>query len=175
MADQKDVKKTDSSIDEDGQYNSSTYDVFILSLTLISLVTIVIFYVPGIPDDAKEIAFFVDTLISIVFMFDFFRTLIRAPDKLGYIKWGWMDFLGSLPALPAFRLFRLWRLVRIARILRRTRIRDLWRAFTERRAESTLLITVLVGIIILGFASAMVVIYEKPAPDGNITSTQDAI
>ncbi len=175
MADQKDVKKTDSSIEADRQNGTSSYDAFILALTLIALVTLVIFYAPGIPRDAKQIALFVDTLISIVFMFDFFRTLIGAPDKLGYLKWGWIDFLGSLPVWPFFRTFRLWRLIRIVRVLRRTRIRDLWRTFTERRAESTLLIVVLAGILILGFASATIVVYEKPAPGGNITSAQDAI
>ena len=64
MADQNDVKKTNISIDEHRQRNGSSYDVFILALTLISLATIVIFYVPGIPDEAKGIAFMVNTTMN---------------------------------------------------------------------------------------------------------------
>ena len=174
MAVQNDLSTANISNDEPTRLGSS-YDIFILALTLISLGTLVILVVPGINEEAREVAFFMDTLICLVFLFDFFLTLIRASDKLAYLKWGWMDFLGSLPALPAFRLFRLWRFVRVVRILRRARIRDLWRTFRQRRAESTLLITILLVILVLGFTSAMILMFEGPAPQANITTTKDAI
>lgn len=174
MAVQNDLTTANMSNDEPTRLSSS-YDIFILALTLISLGTLVILVVPGINEEAREVAFFLDTLICLVFLFDFFLTLIRAPDKLAYLKWGWMDFLGSLPALPAFRLFRLWRFVRVVRILRRARIRDLWRTFRERRAESTLLITIFLVILVLGFTSFVILIFEAPAPQANITTATDAI
>jgi voltage-gated potassium channel len=174
MSEQHDTKSTITSRDE-YEWSNSSYDLFILTVTLISLATMVIFYLPGIGAETKRVAFFIDTLISVVLMFDFFRSLIRAPDKLAYLKWGWLDFLGSLPALPAFRLFRVWRLVRAVRILRRMSIRQLWHTFTKQRAESTLMITVLLVILVLGFASFTIVFFEASAREANITTAADAI
>jgi voltage-gated potassium channel len=174
MSEQHDTQGTNTYSDEQ-ERSSSSYDLFILTVTLISLAIMVIFYLPGIGAETKRVAFFLDTLICVILMFDFFRSLIRAPDKLAYLKWGWLDFLGSLPALPAFRLFRLWRLVRLVRILRRMSIRQLWRTFTGRRAESTLMITVLLVILVLGFASFTIVFFEAPAREANITTAADAI
>jgi voltage-gated potassium channel len=155
MSEQHDTQGTNTYSDEQ-ERSSSSYDLFILTVTLISLAIMVIFYLPGIGAETKRVAFF-------------------APDKLAYLKWGWLDFLGSLPALPAFRLFRLWRLVRLVRILRRMSIRQLWRTFTRRRAESTLMITVLLVILVLGFASFTIVFFEAPAREANITTAADAI
>jgi voltage-gated potassium channel len=174
MSEQHDTRGTTTSKDDYDRSNSS-YDLFILAVTLISLATMVIFYLPGIGAESKRVALFMDTLFSVVLMFDFFRSLIRAPDKPAYLKWGWMDFLGSLPALPALRLFRLWRLVRVVRILRRTSIRQLWRTFTRRRAESTLMVAVLAMILVLGFASFTIVRFEAPAREANIITATDAI
>ncbi len=155
--------------------SSSNYDLFILALTLMSLVTMGITYMPFIHPENKQVAIFIDTLICIIFLFDFFRTLRQAPNKWAYLKWGWMDFLGSIPALPALRVFRLVRFVRLYRILGQTSLRDLWRTFIERPAESSLLITVLLGVALLGLSSFFIITFETHAPDSNITTADDAI
>lgn len=157
------------------QRHSSNYDLFILALTLMSLVTMTITFLPFVQPANKQVAIFIDTLISLVFLFDFFTTLYQAPNKVQYLKWGWMDFLGSIPALPVLRMFRLVRFVRLYRILGQTSLKDLWRTFIQRPAESSLLITVLLGITLLGFSSFFILTFETHAPNGNITSADDAI
>ena len=153
----------------------ANYDLFILSLTIISLFLLLVLILPFVREETKEIAIFMDTIISLIFMADFFRSLAKAPSKRAYLKWGWMDFLGSLPAYPAFRVFRIWRLVRAVRILRRTSVRHLWSVIRQRPSESTLLITVLASLVLLGFASWAVLIAEGDEPNGNISSASDAI
>lgn len=157
------------------QHHSSNYDLFILALTLMSLITMAITFLPFVPPANKQVAIFIDTLISLVFLFDFFRTLQNAPDKMAYLKWGWMDFLGSIPALPVLRMFRLVRFVRLYRILGQTSLKDLWRTFIRRPAESSLLITVLLGIALLGLSSFFILTFEAHAPDSNIATADDAI
>ncbi|GAB4429012.1 MAG: ion transporter [Anaerolineae bacterium] len=157
------------------QQSSSNYDLFILALTLMSLVTMTISYLPFVQPENKEVAIFIDTLICVVFLFDFFRTLKNAPSKMAYLKWGWMDLLGSIPAFPALRIFRLVRFVRLYRILGQTSLRDLWQTFIQRPAQSSLLITVLLGIALLGLSSFFILTFETHGANGNITTADDAI
>ena len=159
----------------DHEKQHSNYDLFILALTLMSLLVMALFFIPWISPAGKEVAYFLDTFISLIFMADFFRSLIKAPRKLEYLKWGWMDFLGSLPAWPIFRLFRIWRLFRAVRILHHTSVKELWHSSVSRRAESSLLITALLAILVLGFSSFAILEVEQLSPEANIVSAQDAI
>jgi voltage-gated potassium channel len=160
---------------DDYSNKDKSYDLFILALSLLSLVIIVVIAIPVARPETKEVAFFTDTLICIVFIFDFFRSLLKAPRKLEYLKWGWMDLLGSLPAWPIFRFFRIWRVIRVVRILRRVSIGELWYAVKERPAGSSLMLMTLFAIILLGSSSYFILAAELRTPDANITTATDAI
>ena len=88
----------------------SNYDLFIFALTIFSVFLLAILIIPGIDESTKNVAFLLDTVVCVFFLGDFFRGLYRAPNKKVYLKWGWIDLLGSLPALPIFRIFRVARL-----------------------------------------------------------------
>ena len=156
------------------KYNSN-YDLFMLGISLIALLLVIIYYIPGIPEPAQDIAYTMDVAVSFVFMFDFLRSLVKASNKLAYLKWGWLDFLGSLPSLPIMRLFRIWRIFQVARALRQTPLRDLLQVLTTRRAESSLLIFILVAFVTLGFSSFAVLAFEGTNPAANISSATDAL
>jgi voltage-gated potassium channel len=152
-----------------------TYDLFIFAITILSLLIVVIMVLPGIDDDTKQIAFALDSLFSLIFLGDFFYSLYKAPDRRAYLKWGWLDFLGSLPALPQLRVFRVARLVRIARILRRTSTREIWQTYKERRGESTFWTTALVTLLVLAIASLRILHIEEGSPEANIHTATDAL
>lgn len=63
----------------------------------------------------------IDTLICLVFMADFFFKLYSAENKIAYLKWGWIDFVFSIPTVGLLRLGRFARVVRILRLLRGVR------------------------------------------------------
>jgi voltage-gated potassium channel len=155
--------------------HSSNYDLFILALTLISLVTTLIIFIPGTGYEMTSVAYFMDAFISLIFLFDFFSSLYVAPNKMAYLKWGWMDLLGSLPAYPALRILRVWRIVRLARISKTASVKELVTTVINRPAESTLLIATLFGILLFGFASYFILVFELPAEGGNIKSVEDAV
>jgi len=55
--------------------------------------------------DVVALLDWVDLIVCIVFLTDFFVSLARAPSKPAYlIRWCWIDFLSSIPMLPAFRV-----------------------------------------------------------------------
>ena len=78
MSDQSEVGQTIKTNPE--QTQDSSYDLFILALTLLSIITVIALFLPLRPQ-AKEVVFFVDFLICIAFLFDFARSLVKAPNK----------------------------------------------------------------------------------------------
>lgn len=152
-----------------------SYELFIFFVTLISLGLIVILALPGIDEVTKEIAFALDTLICIIFLGDFFHGLTKAPNKREYMRWGWIDLLGSIPALPLLRVFRIARLVRIVRIIRRYSLEQLWEGVKRDRANSALWTAVLGTILMLTTASLLIIHLELESLETQFETSGDAI
>src|SRR5690348_12859556 len=94
------------------------YELFIVGLSLVSLVNFAIAILPVDPN-IKFIAQVVDLPISIILLIDFTRRLLRSHPRRAYFigNRGWLDLLGSLP-FPQLKIFRLFRVVRVLRLLR---------------------------------------------------------
>src|SRR5438034_8742768 len=69
------------------------------------------------PDTIKALDW-IDFFVCVVFLADFFVRLHRAPSKAKFLKWGWIDFVSSIPMLNIFRGGGVVRIVRVFRILR---------------------------------------------------------
>ena len=159
---------------DQGEY--TTYDLFILVISVMSLIIMAIFILPGFDETATEIAFALDIVFSLIFLYDFFRSLIRAVDRREYfLKGGWLDLLGSMPAIPIFRLFRIARLLRIFRTIRRMSAEEIWRVYKDNRADSAFWTTLLLTIFLLTFASLVIVPVEADSPNAQIANSSDAL
>jgi voltage-gated potassium channel len=90
-----------------------------------------------------------------------------------FFRGGWLDLLGSLP-LSRFAIFRVARLIRILRIMRTLRPRDYRTILTRRLAQSTLLFTLVVALLIF-VISGIVLDAEKGAPHANILTHGEAV
>ena len=105
-----------------GRERSSAYSIFILVLTLISLVIMVALVLP-LSESTIQLLVVYDSVICVVFLIDFLLNLRRSHPKSEYFirERGWLDLLGSIPTFGFFRytaLLRLARLSRLARIAR---------------------------------------------------------
>ena len=101
---------------------SNAYNIFILLLTVLSLVVMVCLLLP-LSEQTLTLLRAYDNLICVIFLIDFFLNLKNAKKKSDYFirERGWLDLLGSMPALGISRyggLLRLARLSRLARIVR---------------------------------------------------------
>ena len=85
-----------SNKNQSSQFNINPYDLFILSLTGLSFLSLAVLAIPYFDSAAQQIAISLDLILSLLFMLDFLYTLNTAPDKRAYLKWGWLDFLGKL-------------------------------------------------------------------------------
>lgn len=162
--------------------HSSTYNIFIMVLTIFSLVLMVLLVLPVQPA-VKETVEYMDTIICLIFLGDFVSNLVRSPSKSRYFfkGGGWLDLIGSIPsttAIPLTALFRLARLGRLARIilyLRETNARELWKDFRSNRARSSLLLTIFTAIVVITISAIVVLQVENArGNDPNITTGGDA-
>jgi voltage-gated potassium channel len=97
----------------------SAYDLVIGILAIFSLVILIIPLVVQLSPATVDLLNNVESLLCVVFLADFLRSLRRAPHKWAYLLkgGGWLDLLGSLP-FSKFAVFRFARLFRIARVMR---------------------------------------------------------
>jgi voltage-gated potassium channel len=154
---------------------NTTYELFIVFLSIYSIIVVLLATVVPVKDTTVEILIIVDHFIVVIFLYDFFRQLYKAPKKLAYMKWGWMDFISSLPGLYLLRLFRIGRIVRTSTNLRATTGRSIWETFKLHRAESALLSTTFALFFLILFTSIMILNAELESPTATISSPEDAV
>jgi voltage-gated potassium channel len=150
------------------------YELFIFALTVFSLLTLGAYYLLPLSEATQQAIVQSDFVISLVFLADSVRSLVRAPSKKAYLKWGWLDFLGSIPAVLPLRFLRVFRLGRSWRTIRQGSPRIILREFQARRANSALLMTGLVAIITVTLVSVIVLELENGAPGASIRTGGDA-
>ena len=161
---------------------SNAYELFILVLTVLSLVIMVFLLLP-LSDTTIRLLTVYDNVICVVFLFDFFLRLMRAASKREYFvgQRGWLDLLGSIPSFGFFRftallrLARLSRLARIARLVRGKKKGELVQDVVQHRGQYAAFITVLAAMIVMTLASVLVLQFESRSPEANITTGGDAL
>jgi voltage-gated potassium channel len=150
------------------------YDLFIVALTLFSLLVVAVYYLFSLSEATLQTLLWIDIPISLIFLLDSIRSLRRAPHKRAYLKWGWLDFLGSIPLILPLRIARLARLIRAVRTLRQRRLTDVGQDLDQNRAHGAALLTVLSAIIVVTVSTVAVLEFESGVPGATIRSGGDA-
>src|SRR5437773_6557015 len=85
----------------------------ILALILSVYVLVVLFIQATVKlsSDTIKVLDWIDFFVCVVFLADFFVRFHRAPSKAKFLKWGWIDFVSSIPMLNIFRVGRVVRIV----------------------------------------------------------------
>jgi voltage-gated potassium channel len=166
---------------------SNAYELFILVLTVLSLVIMVGLVARRANDATTTLLNWYDNIICLVFIGDFLARMHRAPSRQQYFfgERGWLDLLGSIPSFgwladggkwaSLFRLARLSRLARITRLLRTQSKGELWRDVRENRGQYAVAITLTAAMLVLVFASVFVLQFEGDAANANITTGGEAV
>ena len=162
--------------------HGNAYNIFILVLTIYSLVLMVLLLLP-IDPQTRVLVNFYDNMICIVFLIDFTMNLIASKPKRAYFvtRRGWLDLLGSIPSFGFFQLSALLRLARLSRLARITRImrgqagKDLVIDVLKNRSQYATFITILLAGMVLSSASILVLNEESRDPQANIKTGGDAL
>jgi voltage-gated potassium channel len=165
---------------------SNAYELFIFVLTVLSLVIMVALVMKRLSPPTQKLLNVYDNIICAVFLLDFAMRLRRAPRKRDYFigERGWLDLLGSIPSfnvlsnarfVALFRLARLSRLARITKLLRGQSKRELLDDVVKNRGEYAVVITLLAAMLVLVFASVLVLQFEGKDPSANIHTGGQAL
>jgi voltage-gated potassium channel len=162
--------------------HGNSYNIFILVLTVYSLVLMVLLLLPLDPETRALVNLY-DNAICIIFLIDFAMNLAGSRPKRAYFvtRRGWLDLLGSIPSFgfipftALFRLARLSRLNRIVKMLRGQAGKDLIVDVLKNRSQYATFITILLAGMILSIASLLILQMESRSPDANIQTGGDAL
>jgi voltage-gated potassium channel len=152
------------------------FQVLILVLSILVLGALLADTVLALPTEISRVFKTLDALVCIILLGDFAVRFYRAESKAAFIKWGWIDLVASIPYVQILRWGRLVRILKVVRVLR-----ALWAAhriatlFFKNLFQTGVASIVLASILLLLFSSIGVLIVERPNPDGNIKTAEDAI
>ena len=103
---------------DDLQKKATGLQLLMLVLSVYVLIALFADTAFHLPVEISALLRTLDAVICFVFLGDFFYRLYRAESKLAFLKWGWVDFISSIPLLTWFRWGRVVSMIRVIRVLR---------------------------------------------------------
>lgn len=149
----------------------------VLMLVLSTYVLIALFADTAfhLPVEISALLRTLDTIICFVFLGDFFLHLYQAKSRLAFLKWGWVDFISSIPMLTLFRWGRVVSIIRVIRVLRGARsVKHILHILFKNEARGIFGTVALVTALLLIFASIAILNVET-VPEANIKTASDAL
>lgn len=161
--------------DETTEPPVTIWQISMLSLCVYVLGALFVDTVFRLPAETSALLNRVDNFVCLVFIGDFVFNVITAKSKLGYLKWGWIDLVSSIPNIQILRWGRFARVIRILRILRGIRSTKLILKFLfANRAKGTFASVAMISFVLAVFSSIAILNCET-SPDSNIQSASDAL
>jgi len=162
--------------------HGNAYEIFILVLTVMSLIVMALVILPLSPATHETLHWF-DNAICFVFLADFLYNITGSSPRSEYFirRRGWLDLLGSIPTLGIFRFTALFRLARLSRLARIMRLlsgqhkRELIDDIIKNRGQYALFVALLLTFIVLATGTVLVLQFESRSPDANIATGGDAL
>jgi len=153
----------------------SLFQVLMLFLSVFVLGAIMAQTFFALPPEVNTLLNRLDTLICAVFIADFFYRLFRAGDKAGFLRWGWIDLVSSIPALEILRWGRIVRIVRLLRVLRAFRSVKLFLACLYKRRGRAAFSTAAISAFLVAIFSSIAILTFENVPGANISTAGDGL
>ena len=164
-------------IDQDEIRNNITiFQIFMVVLSIYVLIALYVDFTFDLAPQTRSMIDTIDFIICIIFQGDFFYRLWHAPSKREFLKWGWIDFVASIPWLSSFRSAKMVRTFRILRLLRAFRSGKVLLQFLLRNRSQNTFVTVAVISCFLALVGSMAILgFEKDVETSNIKNASDAL
>jgi len=144
-------------------------------LSIYVLVALIIQTVFIIPDEISNILDYVDNLICAFFFIEFCINFYKAENKLGFMKWGWIDLVSSIPTIDALRAGRVLRIIKLVRLIKAFRsTRNLMNHIFSSKSECAFTSVAIIAFSVILF-SAIGILQVETDPNSNIKTAEDAI
>jgi voltage-gated potassium channel len=161
---------------EEMKENATIFQLFMVVLSVYVLGALFVESMFKISPEMLGLLQQIDSFVCLIFLGDFFYRFYHAPSKWRFMRWGWIDFLSSIPTLDLFRGGRIFQIVRIFRVLRGFRsVKFLMRYLQKNRSQNTI-VTVAAFSCLLAMGGSMAILHlEEASPDRNIKTPSDAL
>ena len=157
------------------EFRFGIMNVMVVVLSLYVLIALMVQSLVPISQETSDLLDYIDHFICGFFLIEFFVRFFRADNKLKFLKWGWIDFISSIPMVDFVRAGRLLRLIRILRVIRAfTSTRHLLNHLFANRAQGAFTSLSVLAILMVIF-SAIAILQVETEPESNIRTAEDAI
>lgn len=150
------------------------YEIFIILISILSIVNFFLAWIPGIDPDALHVLDVTNAFLTLFFIADFLFRFFTAGSKSSYFfrDWGWADLLASIPTL---RILRFFRIVKAYILLRKYGVRNIADHLRKRPADTMFYVVLFCVIVVLETGAFLVLVLERPAGTANILTASDAL
>lgn len=161
--------------DEPIREYQAAYEVFIATLSILSIINLVLLAV-GTSVETDRIISVMNGVLSFIFILDFVVRLRKSRSWKHYLfrDFGWADLLASLP-IPQIKALKVFRLFRFFSVVYRLGLRGVARSLLRDRFGSSLLMLALAGILLVEFGSLIMLSLERGRPGATINTASDAM
>jgi voltage-gated potassium channel len=162
---------------EEKQSNNQigVFNILILVLSIYVLISLLISSFFTLSDQISILLQYIDNLICIIFLLDFFIRFKNSADKVSFMKWGWVDLIASIPTIEYLRAGRILRLIRLIRIFKAFKSTKLiYEHLSKNKKQNALSSVALLSILMIIFSSIAILQVEND-PNSNIKTAEDAI
>ena len=151
------------------------YELFLLAVSVYALTLVCAMAIVSPESPVYRVLELADTLACGLFFLDFLVQLREASSKCEYLlRYGWLDFLSSIPFVGPLRVGRMARVVRILRVLRGVRAaRTVLSVALANRIQSGLALAGALTLFTITLSSVAILEAERGA--GTIHTAGDAL
>jgi len=153
------------------------WDFIILIFSIFSLSLIPLQMLHKGSEDILTIIDSADIVLCSFFFADFCKQFIQAKGaRLGYIKYGWIDLLSSIPIIPGAQLGRIFRILRILKVLRQvSKLGDITEGIFRNPAAGACAVTLVLAVSTVFMAAFLVLEAESGVAGARIKNAGDAL
>lgn len=165
----------DKNQSESGKSELTWLNIIIILLSTYVMVALLFDLFFELDERVSSLIELTDNAICVFFFFEFIYRLTTATDKLGYLKWGWLDLLSSIPMVDSFRYARILRIIRFIRVVRAFMTANLFfQHFFRKKAQGAFYSVAIIALMVVILGSLAILQVEN-TPDANIKTPSDAL
>jgi len=143
----------------------------ILSFFALIVISSLLFF--PLSGEMRHLFIGLDFLICSIFLLQLVVDLIRASNRVQFMKLHWIDFIASIPMIEPLRYARLFHILRIVLVLRSGR--NVLKQLQANRHEATIASILLLLVLMIALGSSFMLFFESGNPKANIHSGADAL
>jgi voltage-gated potassium channel len=151
------------------------WDLMVLAFSIYILIALAVDLLLPISEEVSRLISGIDFFICMILLGDFIRNFRHAPNKMKFMRWGWLDLVSSIPLIEPLRLGRLARVIRLIRVLRIVRIGLTMRYLVQRRQVETSVVGIIAAFLMIVFTGSISILMVETSEDSTITTAEAAV